>query len=237
MRLTSFGITFDGKHSYRDFSLRVIDKHIGNPSKIKLKERVPFSNKIYDFSGIYGGQEYEERSLTYIFQIKDYQKVDLAIKKAEVLNWLMQPNQQMQLFDDFIPGFYFLAEVEQAPDFEELKYSGRLTVDFTAYPFKVGELYEGNDIWDTFNFLLDYAQITEFEVSGARTVTLYNSGVSVAMPAIVASAPMQLVKDGVTFNVPAGKSQSHDFLLDDMENRISITGNGRIQFLFRKELI
>src|SRR5699024_7402212 len=112
-------------------------------------------------SGIYGGQEYEERSLTYIFQIKDYQKVDLAIKKAEVLNWLMQPNQQMQLFDDFIPGFYFLAEVEQAPDFEELKYSGRLTVDFTAYPFKVGELYEGNDIWDTFNFLLDYAQITE----------------------------------------------------------------------------
>lgn len=232
-----FGITFNGKHSYNDLGLRVVDKIIGNPSKIKRKERVPFSNEIYDFSGIYGGQEYEERSLTYVFDIKNYNKTNMAIKKIEVLNWLMQPSEKTKLIDDYIPGYYFVAEVEEEPDFDELRFRGNLTINFTAYPFKIGELYEGNDIWDTFNFLLDYAQITDFEVNGRKEVVLYNPGSSVVKPKILASNSMQIIKDGVTYNVPAGESQSYDFALPGLENRVTIIGDGRIQFLFRKELI
>ena len=217
--------------------LRVISKQIGNPRKIKRKERVPYSNQMYDFSRIYKGQEYEERPLTYVFQAKDYDKVDLSIKKVQVLNWLMQPNEKTKLLDDYIPGYYFLAEVEEAINFDELKYRGLITVQFTAYPFKIGGLHEGHDIWDEFNFLLDYAQITEFNINGTKAVTLYNPGISVIKPRIVASAPMEIEKDGVTFNVPAGESESSDFVLTDLENKITIIGNGRIQFLFRKELI
>ena len=238
MQLTNhFGITFNGKHSYNDLGLRVVDKIIGNPSKIKRKERVPFSNEIYDFSGIYGGQEYEERSLTYVFDIKNYNKTNMAIKKIEVLNWLMQPSEKTKLIDDYIPGYYFVAEVEEEPDFDELRFRGNLTINFTAYPFKIGELYEGNDIWDTFNFLLDYAQITDFEVNGRKEVVLYNPGASVVKPKILSSNSMELIKDGVTYNVPVGESQSHDFVLPGLENKVTIIGNGRIQFLFKKELI
>ena len=232
-----FGITFNEKHSYRDFGLRVLEKHIGNPSKIKRKERVPFSNQIYDFSNIYGGQEYEERHLTYVFNLRDYDKVNLAIKKVEILNWLMQPNEKIQLLDDYIPGYYFLAEVEEAPDFDELRFRGVFTINFTAYPFKIGEYEEGNDLWDPFNFLLDVAQITDFEVAGTKAVTLYNPGASIIKPKIRSSSPMQIIKDGITYKVPVGESESHDFILQQGENKMTIKGIGKISFHFRKELI
>src|SRR5690606_37075075 len=176
-RLTRFGITFGGKHSYTDFGLTVADRLIGNPRKIKIKERVPFSNHVYDFSGIYGDQEYEERPITYVFNVKDYKKINLENKKTEVINWLMGPNQKVKLLDDYIPGYYFLAEVEDNIDFDELRFHGRLTVNFTAYPFRIAERDEGHDIWDEFNFLLDYSQETDFNVSGSMDVVLFNPGI------------------------------------------------------------
>lgn len=232
-----FGITFDGKHSYKDYGLRVVERHIGNPPKIKRKERVPFSNELYDFSGIYGGQEYDERVLTYVFGIHDYDKINLSMKRVEVLNWLVPVNQKVKLIDDYIPGYYFMAEVEEAPNFDELRFRGRLTVTFTAYPFKIGELYEGNDLWDPFNFLLDVAQITDYEVAGTKTVNLYNPGASIIKPKIRASSPMEVIKGNTTFNVPSGESESHDFVLNQGANKMTIKGNGTIEFLFYKELI
>lgn len=234
------GITFDNKHSFRDFNLTIASRHIGNPSKIKRKERVPFSNEIYDFSKIYGGQEYEERPLTYTFNVVDmynHSKESFSSIKIAVLNWLLGPNEKIKLIDDAIPGFYFLAEVENGPALEEWEFDGSLTVEFTAYPFKISELEEGNDIWDEFNFLLDYAQVTEFEISGTKEVTLYNPGISVIKPKIIASNPMTIEKNNVTYNVPAGESESFDFVLFKGENTMTITGDGAISFHFRKELI
>lgn len=235
--MSRFGITFNGLHSYDDFGLTVAEKTIGNPSKIKTKERVPHSNQVYDFSGIYGGQEYEERQLTYVFNVKDYDKRMIAIKKIESLNWIMNVNEKTKLVDDYIEGYYFLAEVEEAPDFEEMRFHGTLTVTFTAYPFKIGELEEGNDIWDTFNFLLDVAQITEFRVRGRKNVILYNVGANIVYPIIRATSPMQIIKDGITYNIQAGEIESRVFFLNIGENPMTILGSGTISFHFRKELI
>src|SRR5690625_1662416 len=235
------GITFDGKHSFRDFDLTIAPgRNIGNPSKIKRKERVPFSNVEYDFSNIYGGQEYTERPLIYTLNVIDkhnYSKDHFSIMKIAILNWLMGPSGKGKLTDDAIPGYYFLAEVENGPELEEHEFDGTLAVEFTAYPFKISELEEGHDIWDEFNFLLDYAQVTEFNVYGSLEVTLYNPGASVVQPRIISSAQMQIIKDGTTYIIPSGESESHDFVLQNLENKLTIVGNGHIQFLFRKELI
>lgn len=235
--MSRFGITFNGLHSYDDFGLTVAEKTIGNPSKIKTKERVPHSNQVYDFSGIYGGQEYEERQLTYVFNVKDYDKRMIAIKKIESLNWIMNVNEKTKLVDDYIEGYYFLAEVEEAPDFEEMRFHGTLTVTFTAYPFKIGELEEGNDIWDPFNFELDVFQETEFGVDGRKNIILYNAGANVVHPTIRSSTSMQIMKDGFTYNVPAGETEPSRFFLNQGENPMALVGNGTISFHFRKELI
>ncbi len=237
-----YGIEFNGKHSYRDFGVTLgIEKDIGYPEKEKIKVKVPFSNVEYDFSQIYGEQTYTTRPLTYTLNVLDKNKKNTTEKinviETKLANWLMNSNGKQKLYDDAIPGYYFLAEVEGGLNFDELWNRGTLTVPFTAYPFMIAELQEGHDVWDDFNFELDVSQLVEFTVNGTLNTTLFNVGTPSTIPEIEASAAMQIVKDGVTYNVPTGKSKSEDFKLQSGENDLKITGNGTISFRFYKELI
>lgn len=233
-----YGIEFDGKHSYKDFGLTISNQNIGNPSKVKIQESIPFSNVKYDFSEIYGEQGYDERTLSYTFNVAYREKApDFYIYQTELLRWLMTPNRKTVLKDDRIPGYYFMAEVVTGPENEFKFVGGSLTVNFTAYPFKIAELREGNDIWDTFNFLLDYAQDTSFNVVGSVETILYNAGVKKVYPKMIASSEMQIVLDNRTYKIPSGTTESYDFSLVPGENKIKILGTGSISFEFYKELI
>lgn len=230
------GIKRLDKHSWSDFGLTIRSKNIGNPSKRKITEQVPFSNTVVDFSEIYGAQVYGERELTYTFNLYASTKMEMNIRKIEVINWIME-GQKEPLVDDAIPGFFFMAEAQAAPDFSENGPRGELTVRFTAYPFKISEFEEGNDIWDVFNFLLDMAQITEFNVSGTAAVTLWNNGATDVTPTIVASAPFTITMGGKSYSIPIGTTYSHQFQLPIGENRLTLSGTGSISFYFKKELI
>ncbi|MCB5934499.1 phage tail family protein [Caldibacillus thermoamylovorans] len=236
-----YGITFNGKHSYRDFGVTIAEKNIGYPEKQKIKVQVPFSNIEYDFSEIYGEQTYTPRPLSFTFNVVERHKLNdtvlINLLETQLSNWLLGSIGKQRLYDDSMPGYYYLAEVEGGLDFDELWNHGKLTVQFTAYPFMISELPEGHDIWDEFNFELDVAQITDFEVNGTLNVVLYNVGTPNLIPGIETSAPMQIVKNSITYNVPTGKSKSDEFRLQSGENKITITGNGTIKFLFYKELI
>lgn len=233
------GVHFNGKHSYKDMGLTIASRNIGNPSKVKKKERVPFSNVEYDFSNVYGSQEYTERPIGYTFNIIGWNgsKDSFVNKKIEVINWLMRPSEKEPLYDDTIKGFYFLAEVEDSIELEEYNYDGTITVEFTAYPFKMSELEEGNDIWDEFNFLLDYAQLTDYVVDGRKEITLYNNGITTIKPTIIASAPFEIKMNGVTYEIPKGTTDSYDFVFDELEIIMEVTGNGTISFRYYKEVI
>ncbi|MBO1909659.1 phage tail protein [Sporosarcina sp. 6E9] len=236
-----YGIEFNGKHSYRDFGVTVSEKNIGYPDKEKIKVKVPFSNVEYDFSGIYGEQTYTPRPLTYTFNVLNRNTVNtterINVLETSISNWLMNSNGKQKLYDDSIPGYYYLAEVEGGLSFAELWNHGTLTIGFTAYPFMISELQEGHDIWDDFNFELDMAQSVEFTVDGSLNITLFNGGAPSVTPEIKASSAMQIKKGSVTYNVPNGTSKSEDFKLNTGENDLVITGNGTISFKFFKELI
>ena len=113
----AYGIRKNNKHSFDDFGLTIKSKKIGNPKKNKIKEEVPFMNGSYDFSLLYGEQTYSERQLEYTFNLNERNKIAMNIKKMQVLEWLNDGGKQ-PLYDDTIPGFYFLAEVED-DDFSE----------------------------------------------------------------------------------------------------------------------
>lgn len=236
-----YGIKYNGKHSYDDFGLTLAPgKHIGIPNKEKIKIKVPFSNVEYDFSEIYGSQTYTPRPLTYLFNIFDknnFNKQKMNMMKIEFINFLMNSNGKQKLYDDAIPGYYFLAEVEGNSSFNEDKKTGILTVNFTAYPFMIAEHPEGHDIWDDINFDLDVLQPVEFSVNGSLTINLQNVGVPDLNPTIKSTSEMIINIRNKTFNVPSGESQSSDFILKSGENEMTIIGNGTISFLFYKELI
>lgn len=236
-----YGIQFDGKHSLHDMGYTMpAERDIGFPSKEKIVIQVPFSNVEYDFSNLYGSQTYTPRPLKYQFNVLregNYTPQAMQVEKTKLINWLMNTNGRKKLYDDTIPGYYFLAEVESAADFQDDWETGTMTVSFRAYPFMIAELHEGNDIWDSFNFDLDVAQTTDFTVNGSLQVVLYNVGTPDVVPEITTSNQMKIIKDGVTYSVPFGVTKDSDFVLKPGENTLRINGSGTISFRFYKELI
>lgn len=233
-----YGIKYLGKHSYSDLGITMAPgREIGIPNKKKILVSIPFSNEEFDFSEIYGSQTYEPRTLKYPFNIQDTTKERMITKKTKILNWLMNSHGKQKLYDDVYPGYYFLAEIEGSTSFSENWADGILTVTFKAYPFMIAELPEGNDIWDSFNFELDVAQIVDFEVNGNIEVTLINAGVPDVIPEITCSSQMTIIKDGISYTIVPGITKDEDFMLRSGENAIKIIGNGTISFKFFKELI
>jgi hypothetical protein len=133
--------------------------------------------------------------------------------------------------------YYYLAEVRTEPNLEEIRIRGELTIEWSCYPFRIYELAEGNDIWDDFDFELDIAQATKFEVTGSRNVVLYNIGTNVNIPTIKATAPMTITQGNAQFTIPVGTSNSSRFRLMTGENKFTISGTGTIEFFWHKELI
>lgn len=232
------GIKFNGYHSWRDFKLTLAPgKVIGRPSKEKVKKKPAFSNVEYDFSELYGSQVYSNRPLKYSFNLIGSSKEEMSFESVRIINWLMNSGGKQKLYDDAFPGYYFLAEVENEASFKENYTDGILTVTFEAYPFMIAELPEGHDIWDEFNFILDYAQKTSFLINGETNVELFNPSATVLRPVITTDAPMTIETGLKSFSVNAGITQSYDFMLGMGLNELKITGNGNIEFELYKELI
>ncbi|BDU81632.1 phage tail protein [Clostridium perfringens] len=230
-----YGITINDRHSYNDFGLTIKSKKIGNPKKKKIIEDVPFMNGVYDFSLLYGEQTYSERRLEYTFNFNEENKIEMNIKKMQVLEWLAYEGKQ-PLYDDAIPDFYFLAEVEEN-DFDEVGCYGELKVVFNAYPYKLYFKDEGDDIWDEFNFNLDYAQDTKFIIEKGQNITLLNPGLSRLIPIVKSTSNFDIVKDGITYKFNPGVTKEWRFVLNKGFNNMTIIGTGKIEFIFKREVL
>ena len=230
------GIIKNNKHSYNDFGLKILSKNISNPKKRKIKETVPFMNGAYDFSLLYGEQTYDERELRYTFSLPKMDKVKLNILKINIINWLNEGLQE-PLYDDQIPGFYFLAECTGV-EYDESYYNyAQLTANFTAYPFKISELQEGHDIWDEFNFELDILQDIKFEVNGTKNITLYNGSAIGINPTVICSNDIEIYKDNYLYRFKQGRSKTWSFKLDKGINVLTLQGTGTVEFIWHKEVL
>ena len=228
------GCTFNSKHN-NDIGLVMHSKSIQSPPKKKVKDSVPFMNGSYDFStvGSNGEITYSERKITVIFGLPAETKEQLQILYSRALEWLVDVGKQKLIFD-VIKDYYFMAEVEEAPSFEELMEFGTLTVTFVADPFKCSVDYVGSNIWDTFNFEEDYLQDSYYDIVGSGIIVVSNPGRPVH-PIINCSAPMTLIQNGKSYNLVTGDNKIYGFYLNNKNNSLTVNGTGRINFIFRKE--
>ena len=231
-----YGITFNNKHSFKDFNLRVIDRDVQTPAKKKILMSVPYSNVEYDFSSLYGKQVYEPRVIEYIFQIDEMIKNKLELLRISVENWLNRPNEKIKLIDDLTPGYYFLAECIST-NFKNLKVTGEITVTFNAYPFRIRDEYEGELLWDNFCFETDVLQDTSFDISGSKNINLYNNSAINVSPTVVCTSNMEIIKDHITYNFNSGITTSPLFEINIGENSMVIKGSGNIKFKFKSEVL
>lgn len=231
------GINYLGKHSYNDYQVTMAPgREIGRPAKEKNKRKPAHSNREWDYSRIYGGETYSNRPLKYSFNLISKSKVAMNYEAIQIINWLMNSEGKQALYDDAIPGYHFMAEVESEASFEENWTDGILTVNFTAYPFMIKNTPEGSPYWDDYT-ILDRYQETTFEVSGNKGISLFNDGSEIVIPRVSASQQMSVVKGSRTYSVPEGESESYDLYLEPGENKMTIEGSGTITFFFHKEVI
>jgi predicted phage tail component-like protein len=231
-------VIFNNKNCYNDIGVMIESINIQPPSKKKIKQSVPFMNGSYDFStvGSLGEIVYEGRIIKVKFILAEKNRALLYMKYTKVMEWLLGSGQSQLIFTD-MPDCYYMAEVENAPSFEEVvRRAGKFDVEFIAEPFKTGVDYAGNNLWDPFNFEEDYMQDTEFDVIGSSLVTMYNPGRAV-VPVINVDAVMTATIGGYTANLSIGDNIDYGFKLQPIENTINITGTGHIKILFRKVML
>jgi len=231
------GLTFDGKHSYKDFGLYMETKSIQPPVKKKIKIDVPYMDSNYDFSTVGSNGEiiYSQRTITVILGLKTISKEKLYILYSKVLEWLQDISQSQLIFDD-IKDYYFMAEVETVPTFDEMVRLGKLTVVFVCDPFKTSIDFATNNIWDTFNFEEDYLQDSDYDVVTTRTINIYNPG-RLVMPIINCDSAMTIILNGKTYNLIIGNNKLYGFKFLNGPNNIVINGTGHIQIVFRKQVL
>lgn len=153
---------FNGK-STRDFGLTIgRGVEIGYPDKNKKIEPLAWTNVQYDFSNLYGSQQYTNRFLKFPIHIMNKSESSIYFQNTKILNWLMSVGRQPFYYSE-IPGYYFMAEVVSDVEYDlRHVHDGVLEIVFECYPFMIDVMPEGHDIWDLFNFDLDVSQQTKF---------------------------------------------------------------------------
>lgn len=222
----SFSFMYLGKRP-EDFDeyAKVFTHEIGYPKKIKLLKDVPFSNVEYDFSTIYGEQTYENRLVKYTINVvhKDtLENIGMHRVANEIINWVMSSDTMKPLFDEQDPDYHFLGEVRDEPELTDAFKIGELAVTFNCYPYRIKNLAEGNDLWDSFNFADDIAQDVKYEIKGIRTINLVNLSAH--------NVDYKVVTTGdVIYNGPD--------MMKKGNNTFSFNGTGTAEVIWYREVI
>lgn len=223
------GITFNGHHSDDFYLLMTEDKKITFPSKKKIKQELTGSNNVIDLSMMFGSPLYADRTFVAPFEFDErVSQTPQSLYRAwtNAVNWLMGPNRRIPLVDDVDPEYHYLAEVEEAPSFEEYLALGELDVTFVCYPFRIRNHIDYDDSFDYFIEHEDYlAQEVHYKVGGLAKGTLINIGVSEVPITVTASAAATLTVNGQPFTLSAGDNTDLDLVLAPGDNALTLTGD------------
>ena len=226
-----------GDFDSRSEGLRLVDRSDFPPSQKEMKENIPFVHGEYDFSKILGEVFYSNRTVSYVFyqQYNPYstRKVNKIYLQNKLLNKF-----NVRIYDTAKPGYYYRGKVSKI-DVTDVHSKNRLEInlELDCYPFMISDLMEGHDIWDEFNFELDVAQPTEFDVRGNTEIILYNVGNTSVVPTIITDSEFRIEMGNLSMTVPHGTSKNELFRLEIGENKLEIYGNGNIKFNYYKELV
>jgi predicted phage tail component-like protein len=232
-----YGLTFNGRHS-SEFGLVMFSRNRPILPEPKLvAEDIPGMDGEYDFSAANpdGEVKYKPRMIDIDFTLKEREPRKLRVRANQIAAWLAC-GEQILIFDDE-PDKFYLAMVANKLDLDNQILSiKKFTVHFKCRPIKYGINFEGNNVWDTFNFEEDALQETELDVNGTKALKIINMGRTVR-PTINVDAPMDITFGGVTYSLIPGDNIIYGVRLAPGENQLTIAGTGHIKILFRKEIL
>lgn len=228
-------IEFNNKKTYDDFGFVISDISIGDPTPNNIFVSVPYGNGVYDFSCINGDMTYGTREISIRFRYEEFEILQNRINAIynDFKKNLYSETMEM-LKVSWMRGF-FMAKLSSISPVNLLEEERIVETTFIAQPFRTYENYEGDDIWDTFNFLTDYTQYNEHSVNGYKIIDLYNLSSKKCIPDIVCDSKFTIEFKGNEYRLNSGINKC--IQLDIGKNTITCKGIGNIRILWRREVI
>lgn len=209
--------------SVDDFDASMAERTIGEPKKKSIKETVPFSNAIYDFTKINGEIYWKERTLEYIFEIIADSPQELEEKKLAFKTWVMNIHEE-ELHDPYITDYHFIATFDDIKcDDSEIEKS-TIEVTFTACPYMIS------------NNAKRY--VYPFEANVEKLVLITNKSSHKITPTLTASVPVTIKKGNTTFSISAGATTDDSFEFEMGNNELTLQAgeSGTLEISFYEEV-
>lgn len=223
-------VTFGTKNSYDDFGLILTDKDIGFPEP-KLEEvDVIGADGVIDLSEVLNDDiKYKTRKLQFTFTVLKGNKY-WALTVADVANYLHGKKLRIQM--DFDPAYYYTGRCK-INSFKTSKRLCTITIDAECEPYRLD--INGNSekwLWDTFSFQNGFIRVNAVTVNGSLQVNLQNQR-KIVSPTFTCSTAMTVTFDGVTYNLPKGKTQVLGIRLQYGTNYVTFKGNGTVKIEYQ----
>lgn len=223
-------VTFGTKNSYDDFGLILTDKNIGFPEP-KLEEvDVIGADGVIDLSEVLNHDiKYKTRKLQFTFTVLKGNKY-WASTVADVANYLHGKKLRIQM--DFDPAYYYTGRCK-INSFKTSKRLCTITIDAECEPYRLDINGNGEKwLWDTFSFQNGFIRVNAVTVNGSLQVNLQNQR-KIVSPTFTCSTAMTVTFDGVTYNLPKGKTQVLGIRLQYGTNYVTFKGNGTVKIEYQ----
>lgn len=223
-------VTFGIKNSYDDFGLILTDKDIGFPEP-KLEEvDVIGADGVIDLSEVLNDDiKYKTRKLQFTFTVLKGNKY-WASTVADVANYLHGKKLRIQM--DFDPAYYYTGRCK-INSFKTSKRLCTITIDAECEPYRLDINVNGEKwLWDTFSFQNGFIRVNTVTVNGSLQVNLQNQR-KIVSPTFTCSTAMTVTFDGVTYNLPKGKTQVLGIRLQYGTNYVTFKGNGTVKIEYQ----
>jgi phage-related protein len=223
-------VTFGTKNSYDDFGLILTDKDIGFPEPKLEKVDVIGADGVIDLSEVLNDDiKYKTRKLQFTFTVLKGNKY-WASTVADIANYLHGKKLRIQM--DFDPAYYYTGRCK-INSFKTSKRLCTITIDAECEPYRLDINGNGEKwLWDTFSFQNGFIRVNAVTVNGSLQVNLQNQR-KIVSPTFTCSTAMTVTFDGVTYNLPKGKTQVLGIRLQYGTNYVTFKGNGTVKIEYQ----
>lgn len=220
------GVIFDEIHSFMDLELILTDVKISSPEPQTKMVSVPVRNGDIDMSDVVSGNtRFKNRTIVFTF-ISNKNVEDWLLEISNIRNKIA--GQKKRIIIDYDPAFYWYGRITDVSQ-EISDNIESIVVTASVDPYKYSITTSEEDwLWDPFDFEQSVINETaDLEVDGSLEVSII-AGKRWDNPIIISDSVMTVAFKGSTYKIKAGSQVMYDIILEEGENILTFTGNGKV---------
>lgn len=152
-------IKLNGSSTFQTFGLKMLERSVDPPASKRTLQEMPQIQGVLDFSrGRDNETFFSERQLSWTFGKTVKGQKEWELLRYRIMQWATIYTDGI-IIESVTPNLYYKGATCISCSFKPMIFNYlEVQLDFTAYPLRLSEKLEGNDIFDTFNFDTDVWQ-------------------------------------------------------------------------------